>query len=130
MIFNKKLIALAIAFTCATSTFAMDEEQAQGKNKGYTITIPNYADLKAEAFKRSVAVTKWTVDTVYGLCIRADDFSGKRVSAAGTFTLGYVKSADAFIAGKVQGSRLEAWYAWPKETGKAIYVRLHDIVYP
>lgn len=130
MIFNKKLIAIAVAITCVSSTFAMDDEQQSQKKIGYTITIPTYTGLKEAAVKRGVAATQWTVDKAYDLSMKADNFSGNRLSAAGNLALWYAQTADAFIAGKVQGSRLEAWYAWPKETSKAIYIRLHDIVYP
>ena len=48
MSFNKKLIAVAVVFACASSVIAMDQQlkDASSASRGYTITIPtNFAEL-------------------------------------------------------------------------------------
>ena len=44
MIFNKKMIAIAVAFACASSVIAMDQQpDDNAARKGYTFTIPTVA---------------------------------------------------------------------------------------
>lgn len=71
MTFNKKLIALAVALTCVSSTFAMDvNEQNTPSKSGWTIPLPNsfsYSDLRdyameiAEGAKAGIAARKQAI---------------------------------------------------------------------
>lgn len=115
MIFNKKLIALAVAITCASSTFA----------SYWQFSVPtDIAGIKEEAFKRGVAVTKWTVDTAYDLGMRADNFSGQRLSAVSSWAFGYVQSVDQTLAGNL------SLYASLRGRGLAFYTSVHNTIYP